>query len=111
MYGPQIDAARLDAAAVGDPGRAGRQLDAVLRDVAARLGHDAAAELVALLGGRLRAHQHAVAAGLVDGLDHQLVEVLEHVRAIVVAQAHVGRHLLEDRLLAEVVLIMSGTNG
>src|SRR4029079_12137370 len=39
----QIDAPRLQAPVGGDPGRAGRQLDAVLRDVLARVGDDARA--------------------------------------------------------------------
>ncbi len=58
---------------------------------------------LALLGARDRADQHPVAAAAVDGLDDELVEVLEDVAAIVLVDAEVGRHVAEDRLLAEVV--------
>ena len=52
---------------------------------------------------RDRADQHPVAAAAVDGLDDELVEVLEHVAAVGLVHAEVGRHVAEDRLLAEVV--------
>src|SRR3712207_8141066 len=44
-------------------------------------------ELGELGGRRLRAHQHSVAARLVDRLHYELVEMLEHLAAIVVASA------------------------
>ncbi len=74
----------------------------MLGDVLARVGLDALAELGALGAGGLRAHEHAHAARLVDGLDHQLVEVVHHVGAVVLPRADEGGHLLQDGLLAEV---------
>ena len=60
------------------------------------------AERLALGRRRRRADQHAVAAGAVDFLDDQLVQVREHVVALL---GDVGMNvgtLCEDRLLAEV---------
>jgi hypothetical protein len=69
-----------------------------------RVGQQHGAELLDLgLGGR-RAHQHAVAAGAVHLLDHQLGQVVEHVLQVVGLAAQVGGHVVEDRLLAEVEL-------
>ena len=62
-----------------------------------------AGELRALRRGGVRADQHAVAAGFVGGLDHQLVEILEHVLAVGIAPAEIGRHVGQDGLFALVV--------
>ena len=51
----------------------------------------------------VRADQHAVAAGLVGRLDHQLVQVLQHVLPLRIAPAQEGRHVGEDRVFAQVV--------
>ena len=53
--------------------------------------------------GRRRPDEHALAAGLARRLDHQLVEPLEHVLALLGVRQQVGRHVVEDRLLAQVV--------
>ena len=98
-----LDPARREQAPIGIPCGTRRELDAMLGDELARLGLDLVAELVALARGRLRPHQHAVPARLVDGFDHQLVEVVDDVTTLAVACAHEGVHLFEDRLLAEVV--------
>ena len=52
----------------------------------------------------MRAHEHAVAAGLVGGLHHELVEILDHVLFVGFLAGEVGRHVRQDRVLVEVVL-------
>ncbi len=52
----------------------------------------------------LRPDQHAVAAGAVDLLDHQFLEVIEHIGEVLLLAATPGRHVLQDRLLAEIEL-------
>ena len=52
----------------------------------------------------LRPDQHAVAAGAVHLLDHQLFEMVEHVGEVIRLAAAPGRHVLQDRLLAEIEL-------
>ena len=99
---PQVDVARGDAAF--DERRATRQRERGLRDVASRVGLDRASEILDLLAGRSRADQHAVAAGAVHLLDHQVLHVGQRVRQVVGVAAHVGRHVLQDRLLAQVEL-------
>ena len=51
--------------------------------------------------GRVRPDQHAVAARAVHLLDHQLVEIVEHVLEGFGLAAAVRRHVLQDRLLAQ----------
>ena len=51
-----------------------------------------------------RPDQHAVAARAVHLLDHQLLQVLEHIGEMVALAAAPGRDVLEDRLLAEIEL-------
>ncbi len=53
-----------------------------LRDVVARIGLDALAELFALLGGAVRADQHAVAARFAHGLDDVFIQMRQHVLAL-----------------------------
>jgi hypothetical protein len=75
--GPQVDVARRDAAL--DEGRAGRQRQRRLRDVAFRVGDELACGSLDLGLGGGRPDQHAVAAGAVHFLDHQFGQVREHV--------------------------------
>ena len=51
----------------------------------------------------MRPHQHAVAAGFVGRLHHQLGQVLQHILAVVVAPAQIRRHVRQDRILALVI--------
>src|SRR5260370_20507203 len=60
-------------------------------------------ELLALVPGRRRHDEHAVAARPVHGLDDQRVELLEHVAAIGVDSAEIRLDVRQDRVLAEVV--------
>src|SRR6476620_11059462 len=85
----EVDVAALHRA-IAPGGRAGKGDDR-LRDVVARIGDDELAELLDFGLGSGRAHQHAVAAGLVGGLDHQLGQVVEDVFLVV-------RHAGADRI-------------
>ena len=67
-----------------------RQRQRGLRDVVSRVGFDPVPEVLALGRGALRADQHPVAPGFADRLHHDLVEVIEHVRAILVAVQQPG---------------------
>ncbi len=98
----QVDVARRDAAL--DEGRAGRERERRLRDVALGVGLDRGAERLDLGRGRRRADQHAVAARAVHFLDDQLAQMGEDVGEVVGVAADVGRHVVQDRLLAEVEL-------
>ena len=62
------------------------------------------ADRVQLFGGRFRAEDDAVAARALDGLDHQFVDPVEHLFALVVQPAPEGVHVGQQRLLAQVVL-------
>ena len=87
-----------------DKGRAGRQAQRGLGDVAGRIGHQRGAEVSHLLLAGGRADEHAVAARTMDLLDDQLLEVVEHVGKVVLLAAEVGGHVVEDRLFTEVEL-------
>ena len=78
--GAQVDVAATQLAV--DERRVPRERDRRLRDVVARIGDDQPTELVALGRGRRRSDQHPVAARLVDRLDDELLEMVEHVRAL-----------------------------
>lgn len=67
----------------GRKGRTRRERKCRLRDITIRLGPNARAEIVALGGGECRADEHAVTAGAMHFLDHQLLEVGEHIFALV----------------------------
>ena len=73
--------------------------DGGLGDVVARIGLDLGGELLTLCGGGLRADEHAVASALADGLDDQLVEVLEDVLAGLGIGQEVRLDVLEDQAL------------
>ena len=88
--------------AVFRPGWAGAERYNRLRDIVSGVFLDLRRELRALSCGARRTHQHPVAARFVDGLHDQFVEVIEYVFAIVRAGTDVRRHVLENRLLAEV---------
>ena len=68
-----------------------------LGDVVARVGLDQLARTRRAPSAGVRADQHAVAAGLVRRLDHQLVEIGQHVVAVLRRHAQVGRHVRQDR--------------
>ena len=76
----QIDVARSDAGR--DERRAGRQRQRRLRDVLVRTREDPPPELLALGCRRGRPDQHAVAARAMDLLDDELVQMVEHVVAL-----------------------------
>src|SRR2546422_10918392 len=86
--GAQVLVHPAKPAAIEDPLH-GKRYDR-LRDEASRPGLDAQLELRALLLARLGADQHPVSAGGVDRLDHQVVQALEHVPAVLVQWAEVS---------------------
>ena len=97
----QIDMTRLDA--VADESRHGGQRYHRLRDEIARRGLQLRGELIALALARRRPHEHSVAAGAVDGLDHQRIQMMqEHARAVR-ARAAPRRNVREYRILVEIV--------
>ena len=87
-----------------DAGRAGRERQRRLRDEVLRVGLELGAEgrHRGLVG--FRPDHHAVAAGAVHLLDHQLLEVVEHIGEMVGLAAAPGRNVLQDRLGAEIEL-------
>nr|WP_254126906.1 hypothetical protein [Aquihabitans sp. G128] len=87
-----------------DQRRAGGEGDDGLGDVAARVGDDVGPAVGQLLVRRVRPEDQAVAAGGVDGLDHHLVDAVEHELAHVVLAEAVGLHVAQQRRLAQVVL-------
>ncbi len=82
-----------------------------LGHVVARIGLDAAADLVLVRCGGVRSDEDAVAPRLVGRLHDQVVEVGEHVLALAVVQAHEGLDVGHERLLAEVVVDQGGNVG
>ena len=88
--------------AIEEAGRA-RQTQRRLRDVVARLRFNSLAELFPVGCSAVRTDQHAVAAGLADGLHHQLVEMLEHIASLRTIAQQIGLHIREDRIFAQVV--------
>jgi hypothetical protein len=73
-----------------------------LGDPAARIVPDRLARLLQLAGAAARAEQDAVPPGALDGLEHQLLEGVEDVRALVVEPAAERVDVGQARLLAEV---------
>mmetsp|Transcript_59385 Transcript_59385/g.140239 ORF Transcript_59385/g.140239 Transcript_59385/m.140239 type:complete len:469 (+) Transcript_59385:1183-2589(+) len=100
--GSQVDVTRRHAAL--DKGRAGGQRQRRLCDVVARVGQQPGAEVLDLGCRGRRAHQHAVAARAVHLLHHQLGQMRQRVGQVVLLAADIGRHVLQDGLLAEVEL-------
>ena len=101
---PRTAAGRRGAAqvAVADLGRRGREVHELLGDPAVGVVLDHPRLLLELRRGGLRADEHALAAGLRGRLDDDLCQPAEHMRSLSVVGQQVGRHVLEDRLLAEV---------
>ena len=99
---PQIDMARREAGStqVGQVDSA--SVGCAMKPSGSRLSLVAERLDRRLVG--LRADQHAVAARAVDLLDHELVEIVEHVGQMLGLAAAPGRHVLQDRLLAEIEL-------
>ena len=97
---PQIDVARRDAGL--DAGRAGRERERRLGDEALGIELELGAERSDLRLVGHRPDQHAVAAGAVHLLDHQLLEMVEHIAQMLGLAAAPGRHVLQDRLFAEI---------
>ena len=77
-------------------------MDELLGDVQARLRLDHPRLLLTLGRARLRADEHALAARLRRRLDDHLAQAGEDVLALGLVRQQVGRHVVEDRLLAEV---------
>ena len=98
--GPQIDVARREAGC--GAGRAGRQRQRRLRDKTFRLALELVAERLDRRLGRGGADQHAVAAGAVHFLHDEFAEIVEHVGEVLRLAAAPGRHVLQDRLFAEI---------
>ena len=69
------------------------------------------AQLVELGAGGLRADHDALAAGAVDRLEHQLVEPVHDLLAVVRVPEAPGVDVLQDRLLVEVVAHQVGEVG
>ena len=86
-----------------DDHRGARQRQGGLGDVVARVGGNGLGERLAFRGRGVRADQHAVAAGFVDRLDDQLVEVLQDVAALPVLPADVRRHVGQHHVFAQIV--------
>ena len=88
---------------VFDERRNRRQLHDRLRDPAARIGSQRRAQRIQCLVRRVRPHDQPLAAGAVDGLDHQLVEPVEHLFERVRVFEPPGVDVRDHRLFAEVV--------
>ena len=97
----QVDVAGLQVPGP-DLGRRGREMHELLGDPAVGVVLDHPPLLVELGGARLRPDEHALAAGLAGRLDHDLGQPAEHVVALGLVGQQIGRHVLEDRLLAQV---------
>ncbi len=82
--------------------RHGGERECRLGDVVLRLGLDARREFRTLRSGGMRPDQHAVAAGAPRQLHHQLIEIIQHIGAVLVTLAQEGRHVLQQRLFAQV---------
>ncbi len=93
--------ARLDLV-VDIRGRGG-QRQRGLRHIVARVFLDQAGELAPHRGSAVRTDHDAIAAGFIGRLDHQLVEVLEHMLAVFLAHAEPGGHAGQQRFLLQVI--------
>ncbi len=84
----------------GHEGRAGGERQGRLGDEPVRGVLELLGEVVELALAGVRPDQHPVAARAVDLLHHQVGQVVHHVREGVLLAAAVGRHVVQDRLLA-----------
>ena len=89
-------------------GGQGAEVHDLLRDEAARFGLDRRAQPAELGGVELAAEHHAVAARLGDVLDDERVEPVHHIRHVVGIDGQVGRGVVDERLLVEVVVNHGG---
>ena len=78
--------------------------DRVLGDEVAGIGPDLFAEGLDFFLGGPRTHQHAVAAGLVGRLHHELLQILHDEGPVLRFTGKEGADILQDGLLAEVIL-------
>ena len=99
--GAEVDVARLELA-VDEAGSAGEVEDG-LGDEVGRVGADLLGVLLALLGGRVRADEHSVAAGLADALDDEVLQVVQRVFEVFGPTAETGVYVGEYRLLCQIV--------
>ena len=99
----QIAFARLELAGLGIGHVDVPELDDLLRYEPPGFGLDAVGKLLALPGIERRSEHHAVAARLGDVLDDELAEPIEHFVAVPFEHRHVGRRVVQDRLLAKIV--------
>ena len=83
-------------------GRAGRQRQRRLRNKTLGLALELVAERFDRGLGCGRSNQHAVATGAVHFLHDQFSEIIENVSQILWFAAAPGRHVLQDRFLAEI---------
>ena len=81
----------------------GGEIEGGLGDEVAGIGLDLHGEAGDLLSAGVGADQHAVTSRLSHRLHHQLLEVGEHIGAVVGPGADVGLHILDDGLLIEVI--------
>ena len=93
--------ARLQA--VADQAGSAGEIERGLGNVVARIGLDLARELFALPRRGLRADQHAVTAAFAHRLHHQLVEIGEHVLALLVFGQQKGFDVGQDGIFVQVV--------
>src|SRR4029079_15558138 len=98
---PQVEMPRGDA--VGEECGGRRQIEDRLRHPVARVAADRRRRRFEHVRRGSITDDDAVPAALVRRLEHQLVEIVEHVRPLVVVHAPEGRHVGDQRLLAEVV--------
>ena len=99
---PQVDVAWRDTTL--DKGRATRQAQRRLRNISVRVGAHSAGEVFNFSFGGGWPDQHAVATRPVYLLDHQIFQVGQGVVQVVFVAAHVGWHVVQNRLLTQVEL-------
>ena len=95
----------------GAEGRGGGKPDDGLADVVTRAGLHPPADLVLVGLGRPRTDEDAVPTRLVGRLHHHLVQVREHVAAVVIAVAEPGRDVGDKGFLVQVVADQGGHVG
>ena len=93
--------ARLEAV-FGQTRRLGER-EGGLGDVVARLGFDAPAEFIPLLGGAVGPDEHAVAARFADGFHDHFIQVIDHVALLFVVGELIGFDVVQNGIFVEVV--------